>query len=42
MENIGLGGEKTNFFETRPHEYQDAYVMNTGNKSNVVINDDDF
>ncbi|ARF09765.1 ribonucleoside diphosphate reductase beta subunit [Indivirus ILV1] len=41
MENIGLS-EKTNFFETRPHEYQDAFVMNTGNKSNIVINEEDF
>lgn len=39
MENIGLS-DKTNFFETRPHEYQDAHVMNTGNKSKIVINDD--
>lgn len=39
MENIGLS-DKTNFFETRPHEYQDAHVMNTGNKSDIVINDD--
>lgn len=39
METIGLN-DKTNFFETRPHEYQDSHIMNTGNKSEVVINDD--
>ncbi|AYV76867.1 MAG: hypothetical protein Barrevirus2_20 [Barrevirus sp.] len=39
MENIGLS-DKTNFFETRPHEYQDAHVMNTGNKSNITINEE--
>jgi ribonucleoside-diphosphate reductase beta chain len=39
MEMIGLN-DKTNFFETRPHEYQDAFVMNTGNKSEIVITDD--
>lgn len=41
MELIGMT-DKTNFFETRPHEYQDAYVMNTGNKSKITINEDDF
>jgi len=39
METIGLN-DKTNFFETRPHEYQDAHVMNKGNKNTIVINDD--
>lgn len=39
METIGLN-DKTNFFETRPHEYQDANVMNKGNKSEIVISDD--
>ena len=39
METIGLN-DKTNFFETRPHEYQDANVMNKGNKSDIVISDD--
>jgi len=39
METIGLN-DKTSFFETRPHEYQDAHVMNVGNKTDVVINDD--
>ena len=41
METIGMS-DKTNFFETRPHEYQDAFVMNTGNKSKITINEDDF
>ena len=41
MEMIGMT-DKTNFFETRPHEYQDAHVMNTGNKSKITINEDDF
>lgn len=39
METIGLN-DKTNFFETRPHEYQDAHVMNKGNKNTIVIKDD--
>lgn len=39
METIGLN-DKTNFFETRPHEYQDAHVMNKGNKSKITITDD--
>lgn len=29
MENIGLN-DKTNFFESRPHEYQDAHIKNKG------------
>lgn len=41
METIGLN-DKTNFFETRPHEYQDAHIMNTGNKTKITINNDDF
>ncbi len=41
METIGLD-DKTNFFEKRPTEYQDAHIMNKGNKSTVVIKDDDF
>lgn len=40
METIGLN-DKTNFFEKRPAEYQDAHVMNKGNKTNIVIKDDD-
>jgi ribonucleotide reductase beta subunit family protein with ferritin-like domain len=39
METIGLS-DKTNFFETRPTEYQDPHVMNVGNKSDITINDD--
>jgi ribonucleoside-diphosphate reductase beta chain len=39
METIGLN-DKTNFFETRPHEYQDSHIMNKGNKSKIVINDE--
>jgi len=39
METIGLN-DKTNFFETRPHEYQDSHIMNTGNKTSIVIKDD--
>lgn len=39
MGTIGLMG-KSNFFETRPTEYQDAYIMDTGNKSELVIADD--
>jgi ribonucleotide reductase beta subunit family protein with ferritin-like domain len=39
METIGLN-DKTNFFETRPHEYQDSHIMNKGNKTNIIINDD--
>jgi ribonucleotide reductase beta subunit family protein with ferritin-like domain len=38
METIGLN-DKTNFFELRPHEYQDAHVLNKSKKE-VVINDD--
>jgi len=42
METIGLN-DRTNFHETRPHEYQSAYGMkkddNTNQKS-IVINDD--
>ena len=39
METIGLN-DKTNFFESRPHEYQDSHIMNIGNKTSIVINDD--
>ena len=39
METIGLN-DKTNFFETRPHEYQDAYVKNINNKNEIIIEDD--
>lgn len=39
METIGLN-DKTSFFETRPHEYQDSHIMNKGNKNKIVINND--
>lgn len=42
MENIGLN-DKTNFFESRPHEYQDAHVKNTGSTNidfTISFNDD--
>ena len=42
MENIGLN-DKTNFFESRPHEYQDAHVKNTGSTNinfTTSFNDD--
>lgn len=39
METIGLNN-KTNMFETRPHEYQDSHIMNVGNKTDVVIEED--
>lgn len=41
METIGLN-DKTNFFEKRPTEYQDSHIMNKGNKSDIIIKDDDF
>ena len=41
METIGLIG-KTNFFEERPTEYQDAHIMNKGNKTDIIIREDDF
>jgi ribonucleotide reductase beta subunit family protein with ferritin-like domain len=39
METIGMI-QKTNFFETRPTEYQSAYVMNK--KEGEIKTDDDF
>ena len=39
METIGLM-DKTNFFESRPHEYQDSHVMN--NKKEILFGDDIF
>lgn len=39
METIGLN-DKTNFFETRPTEYQDAHIMNKGNRTKIIIEDD--
>lgn len=39
MESIGLN-DKTNFFETRPHEYQDSNIMNKTKKSEISITDD--
>ena len=39
METISLP-DKTNFFETRPHEYQDSHIMNKSNKSKIIINDE--
>jgi len=42
METIGLC-DQSNFFETRPHEYQDAHVMNVSErKSTINISTDDF
>lgn len=38
METIGLN-DKSNFFETRPHEYQDSHIMNKSNKTDIIIND---
>lgn len=40
METIGLD-DKSNFFELRPTEYQDAHTMNKS-KSRVIEIDDDF
>ena len=39
METIGLS-DKTNFFETRPTEYQDSHVMNKGNRTDIVIDEE--
>lgn len=39
METIGLC-DKTSFFETRPHEYQDAHILNVGNKNELTLKDD--
>jgi len=39
METIGLPG-KTNFFEMRPTEYQDAHVFNKGSQNYFVLDDD--
>lgn len=39
METIGLN-DKTNFHETRPHEYQDADIMNKSSKTELNISDD--
>ena len=39
METIGLN-DKTNFFETRPHEYQDSHIMNKSSKNKIIINSD--
>jgi len=41
METIGLPG-KTNFFEMRPTEYQDAHVFNKDSSSNYFDLDDSF
>lgn len=42
MTNIGLDN-KTNFFEGRPTEYQNAHVLNKNDKNNLTLNlDDDF
>ena len=40
MESISMQG-KTNFFESRPTQYQKAAVLNTGRK-NVFEVDEDF
>ena len=39
METIGLN-DKTSFFETRPHEYQDSHIMNKSNKTDIIIKDE--
>ncbi len=38
METIGLD-DKTNFFELRPHEYQDSHIMNKSKKE-IIISDE--
>ena len=38
METIGLD-DKTNFFELRPHEYQDAHIMNKSKKQINIKSD---
>ena len=39
MESISMEG-KTNFFESRPTQYQKASVMNTGRDNSFIIIDD--
>lgn len=39
METMGLDG-KSNFFEVRSTEYQDAHIMNSDNGSKIIISDD--
>jgi ribonucleotide reductase beta subunit family protein with ferritin-like domain len=39
MKTIGLD-DKTNFFEVRPTEYQDSYILNRSKDKKIVINDD--
>jgi ribonucleotide reductase beta subunit family protein with ferritin-like domain len=39
METIGMVG-KTNFFESRPTEYQSAYVLSNSNENNHEIMED--
>ena len=39
METLGMTG-KTNFFESRPTEYQSAHVFNQGDTSSELLDDD--
>lgn len=39
METIGMTS-KTNFFESRPTEYQSAHIFNRGERSNELLEDD--
>lgn len=41
METIGMTG-KTNFFESRPTEYQSAHIFNQGRENTHEVLDDDF
>ncbi len=43
METMGMI-DKTNFFESRPHEYQDAFINNNNTQSEVTFDnfDEDF
>lgn len=38
METIGLD-DKTNFFELRPHEYQDSHIMNKSKKEIIIMDE---
>jgi ribonucleoside-diphosphate reductase beta chain len=39
METIGMSG-KTNFFESRPTEYQSAHVLGLKEDKNEILEDD--
>jgi ribonucleotide reductase beta subunit family protein with ferritin-like domain len=39
MESISVEG-KTNFFESRPTQYQKASVLNTGRDNSFTVTDD--